>query len=140
MLEREILESVKTGLKSWREELKMSSMRYTRIDLSASQALSKILEVFESSKVGDNDGSENTFLEAVYSNGRLKGILDTKNVHGIPVNLPFSDMRTVLEEVKATGVYFSNDSQARFAVAARVFPLPCNVYSVWVYILRMAAR
>ena len=71
---------------------------------------------------------------------RLKSLSLTRILHGVPLNLPFTDIRDISESVKATHVHENEDDKVRFALGVRVFPYPNGVYSVWVYVLSLVRR
>uniref|UniRef100_A0A3Q3GAB6 Coiled-coil and C2 domain containing 2A n=1 Tax=Labrus bergylta TaxID=56723 RepID=A0A3Q3GAB6_9LABR len=58
-------------------------------------------------------------------------------VFGFPLNLPFSEIRPIVEAVYSTGVHNVHASNVEFALAVYVHPYPNNVLSVWVYLASM---
>ena len=73
-------------------------------------------------------------------NSRLKALSATKHVHGVPLNVPFTDLKDLALSVKATHVHENEDENARFALAVRVFAYPNEVFSVWVYVISIVRR
>lgn len=55
-------------------------------------------------------------------------------VSGFPLNMPFTDITAVTEEVFSTGVHAHESSDVEFALAVYMHPYPNNVLSVWVYV------
>ena len=71
---------------------------------------------------------------------RLKNLALTKKLHGVPINMPFTDLKDIVETLRATHVHEDEDEGVRFALAVRVFAYPNRVYSVWVYALSLVRR
>nr|XP_020459011.1 coiled-coil and C2 domain-containing protein 2A [Monopterus albus] len=64
----------------------------------------------------------------------LQNLLGDNRISGFPLNLPFSEIRPIIEAVYSTGVHNIQASNAEFALAVYVHPFPNNVLSVWVYL------
>ncbi|XP_041646484.1 coiled-coil and C2 domain-containing protein 2A isoform X2 [Cheilinus undulatus] len=64
----------------------------------------------------------------------LQSLLGDNRMTGFPLNLPFSEMRPIVEAVYSTGVHSILASNVEFALAVYVHPYPNNVLSVWVYL------
>ncbi|XP_063222890.1 coiled-coil and C2 domain-containing protein 2A isoform X2 [Bacillus rossius redtenbacheri] len=71
---------------------------------------------------------------------QLQYILASHKMCGFPINLPYVDMTTVTEAVKATGVHFNESPDVEFALAVHIHPFPNNVLSVWVYVASLIKR
>ncbi|XP_034566120.1 coiled-coil and C2 domain-containing protein 2A isoform X2 [Notolabrus celidotus] len=64
----------------------------------------------------------------------LQSLLGDNRITGFPLNLPFSEIRPIVEAVYSTGVHNVHASNVEFALAVYVHPYPNNVLSVWVYL------
>ncbi|XP_059197951.1 coiled-coil and C2 domain-containing protein 2A isoform X1 [Centropristis striata] len=64
----------------------------------------------------------------------LQSLLGDNRISGFPLNLPFSEIRPIIEAVYSTGVHNVQASNVEFALAVYVHPYPNNVLSVWVYL------
>ncbi|KAL7396300.1 hypothetical protein ABVT39_003795 [Epinephelus coioides] len=64
----------------------------------------------------------------------LQSLLGDNRISGFPLNLPFSEIRPIIEAVYSTGVHNVHASNVEFALAVYVHPYPNNVLSVWVYL------
>ncbi|CAJ1059940.1 coiled-coil and C2 domain-containing protein 2A isoform X4 [Xyrichtys novacula] len=64
----------------------------------------------------------------------LQSLLGDNRISGFPLNLPFSEIRPIVEAVYSTGVHNVHASNVEFALAVYVHPYPNNVLSVWVYL------
>ncbi|XP_060885463.1 coiled-coil and C2 domain-containing protein 2A isoform X1 [Labrus mixtus] len=64
----------------------------------------------------------------------LQSLLGDNKITGFPLNLPFSEIRPIVEAVYSTGVHNVHASNVEFALAVYVHPYPNNVLSVWVYL------
>jgi coiled-coil and C2 domain-containing protein 2A len=71
---------------------------------------------------------------------RLKALALTREMHGVPINMPFTDLSDITETLKATHVHENEDEKVRFALAVRVFAYPNRVYSVWLYAVSLVRR
>uniref|UniRef100_A0A3Q3N7K7 Coiled-coil and C2 domain containing 2A n=1 Tax=Labrus bergylta TaxID=56723 RepID=A0A3Q3N7K7_9LABR len=67
----------------------------------------------------------------------LQSLLGDNKITGFPLNLPFSEIRPIVEAVYSTGVHNVHASNVEFALAVYVHPYPNNVLSVWVYLASM---
>jgi len=50
------------------------------------------------------------------------------------MNLAFSDIDSVLEQIKSVGLHEINATDVQFILAVRAFPLVNNVISLWVFV------
>ena len=48
--------------------------------------------------------------------------------------MSFTSIETLWEEIKSTGLHQVEDRDAEFSLSVGVFPYPCGVFSVWIYI------
>ena len=61
-------------------------------------------------------------------------------MHGVPINMPFTDLRDITDTLKAMHVHENEDEEVRVALAVRVFAYPNRVYSVWLYAVSLVRR
>ncbi|KAJ0032189.1 hypothetical protein NQD34_002270 [Periophthalmus magnuspinnatus] len=64
----------------------------------------------------------------------LLTLLGDHKISGFPLNLPFSEVKPIIEAVYSTGVHNVQAPKVEFALAVYVHPYPSNVLSVWVYL------
>ncbi|XP_030584227.1 coiled-coil and C2 domain-containing protein 2A isoform X2 [Archocentrus centrarchus] len=64
----------------------------------------------------------------------LQSLLGDHRISGFPLNLPFSEIRPIIEAVYSTGVHSAQASNVEFALAVYVHPYPNNIMSVWIYL------
>ncbi|CAK1544830.1 unnamed protein product [Leptosia nina] len=69
---------------------------------------------------------------------RLKQMLLTYRIFGFPMNVPYTDTKSVVKKVKSTMFYLSGDPNAEFGLAVDVFAYPNNVLSVWIFLANMS--
>ena len=67
------------------------------------------------------------------SHPRLTTLSATKHLHGVPINVPFTDLNELSMTLKSTHVHENEDENVRFALAVRVFAYPNRIFSVWVF-------
>lgn len=72
-------------------------------------------------------------IQAIIRN-RCKTLLKTRQLKGYPMNLPFSDVDAVLEQIKAVGIHEIKATDVQFVLAVRAFPLVNNAISLWVFV------
>ncbi|KAB0381994.1 hypothetical protein FD755_003911 [Muntiacus reevesi] len=60
------------------------------------------------------------------------------NVTGFPIQMPYTDVQSVIDAVYQTGIHCSEFPQTEFALAVYIHPYPNNILSVWVYLASLA--
>uniref|UniRef100_A0A182K8F0 C2 domain-containing protein n=1 Tax=Anopheles christyi TaxID=43041 RepID=A0A182K8F0_9DIPT len=58
-------------------------------------------------------------------------------VNGFPINLPYNNLSTIVAHVKGTGIHLNSESAVEFALGVHIKDYPCNVYSVWVFLMSL---
>ncbi|XP_019494548.1 PREDICTED: protein CC2D2B [Hipposideros armiger] len=61
-------------------------------------------------------------------------------VAGFPIQMPYTDVQSVIDAVYQTGIHTSEFPQTEFALAVYIHPYPNNVLSVWVYLASLARQ
>ncbi|XP_075390133.1 protein CC2D2B isoform X1 [Tenrec ecaudatus] len=59
-------------------------------------------------------------------------------VAGFPLQMPYTDVQSVVDVVYQTGIHASEFPQTEFALAVYIHPYPNNILSVWVYVASLA--
>ncbi|KAM9702497.1 protein CC2D2B [Dama dama] len=59
-------------------------------------------------------------------------------VTGFPIQMPYTDVQSVIDAVYQTGIHCSEFPQTEFALAVYIHPYPNNILSVWVYLASLA--
>ncbi|XP_077635544.1 protein CC2D2B isoform X2 [Crocuta crocuta] len=59
-------------------------------------------------------------------------------VTGFPIQMPYTDIQSIIDAVYQTGIHSSEFPQTEFALAVYIHPYPNNVLSVWVYLASLA--
>jgi len=54
--------------------------------------------------------------------------------------MAYTDMESVVEAVKATGVHINETEDVEFSLAVYMHPYPSDVLSVWVYVASLVKR
>uniref|UniRef100_A0A8C7EI74 Coiled-coil and C2 domain containing 2B n=1 Tax=Neovison vison TaxID=452646 RepID=A0A8C7EI74_NEOVI len=62
----------------------------------------------------------------------------TIQVTGFPIQMPYTDVQSIIDAVYQTGIHSSEFPQTEFALAVYIHPYPNNVLSVWVYLVSLA--
>ncbi|XP_060057979.1 protein CC2D2B [Erinaceus europaeus] len=58
-------------------------------------------------------------------------------VTGFPLQMPYTDVQSVIDMVHQTGIHASEFPQTEFALAVYIHPYPNNILSVWVYLVSL---
>ena len=65
-------------------------------------------------------------------------LLSLVQVTGFPIQMPYTDVQSVIDAVYQTGIHSSEFPQTEFALAVYIHPYPNNILSVWVYLASLA--
>lgn len=155
-LEEMIEKHLKTSLIRWR-----TNHKKTFFNRSCSIQVRNILPRLESMKTGITTDSakvstttkkrttrrkeRRVIKESSVSDGNeiqeLKELQSLHKLVGFPLNLSFSDLKSVSDAVFATGVHESDSTlssststSTEFVVSVYAHPYPCNIISLWVYV------
>ncbi|XP_053676351.1 coiled-coil and C2 domain-containing protein 2A [Anopheles nili] len=61
-------------------------------------------------------------------------------VNGFPINLPHSNLSTIVAQVKGTGIHLNSEAAVEFALGVYIKDYPSNVYSVWIFLMSLVPR
>ncbi|XP_058292134.1 protein CC2D2B isoform X3 [Hylobates moloch] len=64
----------------------------------------------------------------------LERILQFYWVTGFPIQMPYTDVQSIIDAVYQTGIHSAEFPQTEFALAVYIHPYPNNILSVWVYL------
>ncbi|XP_014666562.1 PREDICTED: coiled-coil and C2 domain-containing protein 2A-like [Priapulus caudatus] len=70
----------------------------------------------------------------------LQSLLTSYKVLGFPLNMAYTDIAAVVQQVAATRVHAVETSDVEFALAVYIHAYPGNVLSVWVYVGSLVRR
>ncbi|XP_042816168.1 protein CC2D2B isoform X8 [Panthera tigris] len=70
--------------------------------------------------------------------GEFERLLQFYWVTGFPIQMPYTDVQSIIDAVYQTGIHSSEFPQTEFALAVYIHPYPNNVLSVWVYLASLA--
>ncbi len=142
-IEKSLRQSIKNAIRRWRSRRYKSA---TTFHPDASSIIHDILPMLEDYKLlGPRAQSSTMDALSVQSiqdtiNEKLKSVLRTRTLTGCPINVPYSDADAILSKVKSMCVHETNDNDAQFVMAVRVFPLVNNLVSVWIYVGTVIAK
>lgn len=71
---------------------------------------------------------------ASFEDSELERLLQFYWVTGFPIQMPYTDVQSVIDAVYQTGIHSSEFPQTEFALAVYIHPYPNNILSVWVYL------
>ena len=59
---------------------------------------------------------------------------DKNNIYGFPINLPFTTMKEIWQQIKLTNVHLIGGENTELNLSIYVDPLPSGVNSVWIFL------
>ena len=59
---------------------------------------------------------------------------DKNNIYGFPINLPFTTMKEIWQQIKLTNVHLIGEDNCELNLSIYVDPLPSGVNSVWIFL------
>lgn len=123
-LETRIENRLREKLQEWRPR------HLTKFNRYGSAALRQILATMEKTqnRVETEDIDE------------LKQLQNSYRISGFPLNMPYTNMKSVLEAVFATQVHRIPTSDIEYALGVHIHPYPNTILSVWVYIAVLSRR
>lgn len=119
---REILENkIKTKIQKWRPYMKTIWNRY------CSGVLRDSLHNWEYWAFNQSESKPSP-------NQKLKQLMVTYKIFGFPLNMPFTNTKSVISAVRSTSLHCNDDPNVEFALGVEVYGYPNNVLSVWVFL------
>ncbi|KAM8780292.1 protein CC2D2B [Rhynchonycteris naso] len=61
-------------------------------------------------------------------------------IAGFPIQMPYTDVQSVIDAVYQTGIHSSEFPQTEFALAVYIHPYPNNILSVWIYLASLTRQ
>lgn len=71
---------------------------------------------------------------------RLAHLATVYETSGYPVQMTYSSLSAVVERVRSTGIHRHADGAVEFALTVYVQPYPCNVLSLWVFLVALVPK
>ncbi|CAB3222054.1 unnamed protein product [Arctia plantaginis] len=65
---------------------------------------------------------------------KLKQLMVTYKMSGFPLNVSYTNTKSVISTVKSTGLHVTDDPKVEFALGVEVYAYPNNVISVWIFL------
>ncbi|XP_048362628.1 protein CC2D2B [Sphaerodactylus townsendi] len=121
-LQNRIEKTLKNKMMEWRSQLP------TRWHRQCTNILRQSLPKLELRSRGIATDKEETDLEA---------LLEHYWVTGFPIQMPYQNVRSVIEAVFQTGIHSSEVPNTEFALAVHIYPYPNNILSVWIYLVSL---
>ena len=76
---------------------------------------------------------DNQLKELLNFGEEIKGNFLRKEIYGFPINLSFTTLREIWEQLKLTNVHLIGGDNSELCLSVYVNPLPSNVNSVWIF-------
>ncbi|RKO85860.1 hypothetical protein BDK51DRAFT_34945, partial [Blyttiomyces helicus] len=124
-LEEKIERAVVSAVEEWR------SFTLTRWNRLTSRMLHPLLVHLEKTLLTTSEFTHGQLLSA---SKELETTRSVYSLFGSPLNMPFTDIRAVLDAVHATDVHGCAADRCEFALAVHVRGYPGGVASVWVWV------
>lgn len=64
----------------------------------------------------------------------LSRLIGNAKFVGFPMDMPFTDIETIVKAVRSTEVHKIQDKDIEFALAVHIHAYPASVLCVWVYV------
>lgn len=132
-LEKTLLQALKTNMRRWRSKRYRSATSFHLEACAVAYDLLSQMEEWsrdgESKEVGDPKEALRLLVES-----RLQVVLQSRSLLGCPVNIPYSDVEEVMEQLKALRVHETKHPDTEFVVAVRVVPVAGRLVSLWAYL------
>lgn len=74
------------------------------------------------------------------SSDKLAIMFAAYKVNGFPINMPYSSLSAIVEQIKGTGIHLCSDDNAEFSLAVKVFEYPRNILSVWIFLVSLIPK
>lgn len=130
-IEKAVKNAIKNRMRRWRSKRHRST---TTFHPDASSIMQDILVTLEEwMRSGNKSGVSMDNIQNII-NEKMKFILRTRTMTGCPLNIPFTDVETVLDQVKSLCYHEANSADVQFVFAVRAFPLYNNLVSLWVFV------
>ncbi|XP_041483934.1 coiled-coil and C2 domain-containing protein 2A-like isoform X2 [Lytechinus variegatus] len=73
-------------------------------------------------------------------NPNLKSILESYNLCGFPLHMSYTDIKSIVDKVRSTGVHKNESNDVEYALAVHIHPYPNHILSVWIYLASVTRR
>jgi hypothetical protein len=136
-VEKLVRQAIKTNLRRWRSKRARST---TTLHPDASAIVHDFLPSVENWCRTGNIGGSGTEVHGGLDDlqqairDRMKAVLRTRTLRGIPVNIPFSDVSDVIAKVKSLRIHETKHPEVQFVLAVRAFPISGNIVSLWIFL------
>ena len=72
--------------------------------------------------------------------GELRRRLGEVKFNGFPMDMPYTDVDSIVSAVRSTEVHNIQDPNVEFSLAVHIHPYPASVLAVWVYVAAIINR
>jgi hypothetical protein len=134
-VEKSMTESVKNAIRRWRSKRQRSTTIFHPDSCNTMHALLEDMDSFM--LAGDfRSATGDEALAAIQDRAlqKLSSALRMRKLRGFPLNAAFTDMETILDMVKSTGVHETTHPESQFVVAVRIVPYVNNIFACWLYV------
>ncbi|XP_054584945.1 protein CC2D2B [Eptesicus fuscus] len=124
-LKNRIERTLKCKIMEWRPK---QPTRWNRQCTSILRHILPKLEVGTESFVSSEEESE------------FERLLQFYWIEGFPIQMPYTNVQSVIDAMYQTGIHSSEFPQTEFALAVYIHPYPNNILSVWVYLASLTRQ
>ncbi|XP_039444394.1 coiled-coil and C2 domain-containing protein 2A [Culex pipiens pallens] len=61
-------------------------------------------------------------------------------INGFPINLPYTNLSTLVAQVRSTGIHLNSEQKVEFALGVYIKDYPANIYSVWIFLVSLVPK
>ena len=124
-LERQIHQTIKEEFREWRGNKPMTQQTVLERELQQTLLAMEYERCGLESDIPFSD-YEHTRMFAKYQK--------TSKLHGFPFNSSFTDIKSILEQIKGLDIHETQIPSTKFAFGVKCIGYPCGVISAWVYV------
>ncbi|XP_062546525.1 coiled-coil and C2 domain-containing protein 2A [Armigeres subalbatus] len=61
-------------------------------------------------------------------------------INGFPINLPYTNLTTIIAQVKSTGIHLNSENKVEFSLGVYIKEYPSNIFSVWIFLVSLIPK
>ncbi|CAD7012554.1 unnamed protein product [Ceratitis capitata] len=128
-LKRNIERKIMKKINSWR------TMRKTIWNRAFQSRLQSILQDLEQLTISGHG----SYIEAKYTD-QIAAEFPNYKIYGYALNFPYTNLTTISERIKSTGIHLNSDKRVEFCLATHIHVYPNDVLSVWIFMISLIRK
>ena len=125
--------TIKSEITKWRSRMRPALLRAQQLGWSreVSRRLEQQLKQLEVAKF--EGGAQATTIVQRVKDEAARYASAQRVLTAVALNLPYTDVEAVVDQVRATRIHETRETEANYVLAVYVKAYPCGVFSVWLY-------